>query len=52
MGDIQQYQRASRNRPAWASHMSELSLVLEQTDEVIPSVTYQRGKKKNQKKSI
>lgn len=45
MGDIQQYQKASRYRPAWASHMNELSLVLEGTDEVIPSVTYQRQKK-------
>lgn len=45
MGDIQQYQTASRYRPAWASHMSELSLVMEGTDEVIPSVTYQRQKK-------
>lgn len=45
MGDIQQHQKACRYRPAWASHMSELSLVLEGTDEVIPSVTYQRKKK-------
>lgn len=44
MGDKQQYQKASRYRSAWTSHMSELSLVLQGTDEVIPSVTYQRKK--------
>lgn len=39
MGDIQQYQKASRHRAAWVSHMSELPSVLEGPDEVIPSVT-------------
>lgn len=45
MGDIQQNHKPFRYRPAWASHISELSLVLEETDEVIPSITYKKKKK-------